>query len=286
MGNLIVLKPDNGMMNYQYTTEKRVCYKTDKPAEGGVLLWYQGHPYPEKLFAYPEAFLCLDPVKRSIVNSMKLIKESHVAKFWLFWICLMPGHNNLMKKAARQYFNFTWNSLSKITYKPEFFCKAGRELYRAGVKTISDLDKTGKWIETGTQMIGTLVTIFEFDNAYRYRAQDWFEILDQKLFIHNPIRALWKMFDEASKRDTGVAEGKWKMFKWVMCAAMLNRNIRRIITTFINNLNFEELAMDIGDKYWCYHFSNYNVGGFDLDTRMAMRKDMWEKGMKELQKAV
>lgn len=270
--NLFVLKPANDAFEWGVANKARVAVKVDYPQTGGIMVYYMGHRYPEKVFPFPEAFYAIDGVKRGIMNLLRFLKKSFFAKVYFLWICLMPG-NKMFYQCLDLFFNFGNHTLSKIRLKDSYYCPAAREIIRAGRATALELDPKEKYKEFAACVLATIVTIFEYDNAYRYRAQDLIATIDQQEFAKKPFRATHKLLQTMLLRDIDPdVHQKLLPAKVGATLLLLNGSFRRVLKTFIKNLDIQKVYLDVGDYYWAYHFASYNFGGRSFEDRVEERR--------------
>lgn len=280
MENLLILKPIAQAFTHSPTTENRIAERIDYPPDGGMQVFYQGHPYPEKIFPFPEAFYCLDSVKRAIMNSLRVVRHSWIMSFGLLWICVWPFKSRLFSIILEQFFEFSNHTLSKIAIKPNFYCPSGREIHRAGMETIVQLTNNDEDRNQGQRILNTICLIWEFDNAYRYRGQDLMASVDPKEMTAHPVRALKKLCAVAGARDSFLRD-KFKMISVGLTILMLNRQVRNVVKVFFLYVDIEKLYLDAGDRYWCYHFAEYNFDNLDLEGRVTFRQMLYQAMMQD-----
>lgn len=275
MGTLLV-RPDNKIFTYNFTAQDRIAVRVLYPDEGGIYVYYKDHPFPEKMFAFPEAVYCLDPVKRTILAPAYLLKNSMMFRIWFALICIFPGHNKLMMDALKVFGGISEVALRKIYVLPQYLCKSGRELWRAGMKTVEDLECEGADKKLGEILVRMICTTWENDNAYRYRGQDALPLLDQELFKKKPVKAIQNVLHTMISRENESTGEKWKMVNVAVWFIMRNKIIKKVIKTFLSNLDLEQIEMDDGDRYWAYLRPDYNYGGIKFDDRIKILNKLIE----------
>lgn len=270
--NLIVLKPTEEAFNFVSHNINRECYKTEYPPQGGMFCWYKDHPWPEQAFPFPQAFYCLDPVKRAIMNMLRAIKRSWILKLVLLWV-VSPFGKKTLANYVELFADYSQYTLHKISIKPQFYCTSAREIDRAGRQTAMDYAKTPEERQLAEKLIMTVCLIWEFDNAYRYRGQEVLSYIDRYNFLQHPIKELWRVFDLAKEREleaSGLKE-RLTMAKAAVVVLMLNSTFRKILKSFIGYLDFEKIRMDEGDKYWSFFFCLYDFEGKNFEQRCQER---------------
>lgn len=267
--NLLYLKPKGDVMRATFPTENRFIKKVEYLKEGGVRSWFIGEKYPEKQLVYPEMFAVLNPFKRVLPALFKLIKKSPLAKILLVIAFICPGTRKLRSELLEMYGNVFWSGLALVAFKPEYLCPSAHELHRA----LMGILKEGKNKASLEQIIECLVLFWEYDNAYRYRGQDFAGILDKQNFLKKPITEAKRAFDEYLKREL-ILKDKTKMFKLAITLVLSIPKYRRLARAIVTEIDFDKVKLDEGDRYWCYHRTDYNADGLDLYTRMRKRAMM------------
>ena len=260
--NIMYLKPKSEAMRVEYPAEKRFVSKIEYPKEGGILSWFEGERYPEKQLVYPEMFAILNPVKRFPINSLKLLKNSRLAVFLVILGSILPGCRKLKRMALEMVIDMFWCGLHYVALQPNYYCRSAREIRRTALPYFKNI-----------RLLDTLCLVWEYDNAYRCRFQDFFGILNQANFLLNPRRELKRTIIEYKKRELSHSiSQKFKMIDFAINAIIFfyGKKIKR----FIEDLDFEKVRMDIGDRYWTYHRLDYNVDGLDLIERMRKKSLM------------
>lgn len=270
----MIAKPENDIFVYTPSSQARVAVQAIYPPEGGILVYYKGHPFPEKLFAFPEAIYCIDPVKRAVWNFVKLFSRFPLLKKILGLLFVWPGGKEVVSEAVKLFFNFAENTLSKIYLKPDRYCESGRELYRAGMAAVEYFKLPKDWSVACQQLVRVFCTLWEFDNAYRYRFQDALENLDKDKFQKNPVGEINRIAQIMSSREDGDLAKKWASFSSQIKFLFYFKKVEEAMKYFIQILDLDKIKMDINDKYWSYHRADYDFAGLPLKERIKIRVKM------------
>lgn len=273
---MMIAKPENDIFVYTPTSQARIAVQAIYPPEGGILVYYKGHPFPEKLFAFPEAIYCIDPVKRAVWNTVKLFSRFPLLKKLLGLLLVWPGGKDVISEAVKLFFNFAENTLSKIYLKPERYCESGRELYRAGMETIAHLGLSKDWTVACQQLVRVFCTLWEFDNAYRYRFQDGFSSLDKNKFKSDPVAEINRVAQIMSSREDGDLSKKWAAFSSQIKFLFYFKKLDSALKYFVDILDLDKIKMDINDQYWSYHRADYDFAGLTLEERIKIRVKLAE----------
>ena len=275
---MMILKPKNELFTYTMASQQRMCSKTEYPPEGGMLVYYQGHPFPEKIFPFPEAIYCIDPIKRAIINSLKMFRESNLAKMLVGLSLILPGRKKLAKTYLKLFSHFMFTTAQKVTMVPQGYCKSAREIYRVATLVSEHYAKTDEDKNMVRDLLMGIMAIWEFDSAYRYRFQDILSSIDKEAFNKNPRKEMNRLVALTFKREkmVGIAE-KMKAVKIVVWFAMMDPKVREVMKMFVYNLEPSELALDDGDRYWCYQFGDFNFEDLTIPAREAWYQEIIKK---------
>lgn len=270
---VMVLKPLQELFSYQPSTQDRIAVRTEYPPEGGVYVFYKGHPFPDKTFVFAEAIYCIDPAKRIMMSCVYFLKNCKLAAFWIGLMMVMPGKNKILYALARELANFWENAMRKIYFDdPNRYCKTGRAIMAAGLQTTETLANGNQEIlDVGRRLTWGVVNIWEYDNAYRHRGHDVIRALDKKLAETDPGEALCKLLDLMISREIHSVSEKWRAIRPLVKILTKNKHIKKILSTFFANLDLKQFQFDNGDLYWCYHRKDYNVDGLPLEERLKIR---------------
>lgn len=276
--DMLILRPPNEAFTYEMSSQQRICAKTENPPEGGMLVYYQGHPFPEKIFPFPEAIYCIDPVKRAIINSLKIFKESHLAKVLFAFSLILPGRKKLFKTYFKLFVHFIFTTSQKINMKPEFYCRSLRNVRKSLDIVAERYAKTDEDKNIARDLISAISAIWEFDSAYRYRFQDILSNVDKDACIDNPRKEMMRLVALTFKREKiiGLVE-KMKAIKLVVWVLLMNRQTREMIKCFVWNLEPSEIALDDGDRYWCYQFGDFDFEDLTIPAREAWYNELIKK---------
>lgn len=283
--DLMYLKPKNEAMVAEYPAEKRFVSRVEYPKEGGILTWFHNERYPEKQLVYPDMFAVLNPVKRSVLVPIRLLKNSRLAQLFFVLMFILPGGAYLRKLLFILYTDTFHAGLQLVALKPDYYCTAMREVHRAGHTYISnnnlnfkreDIWKVGlKGHLPHETAVFFFCLFFEYDNAYRYRFQDIAGIFSKESFLKNPKQEVKRVINEYKKRELidSVARNIGFLQNAILFLLTIPK-IKRHIVGFIKELDVEKLRLDDCDRYWSYHRLDYNVEGMDLIDRMRRKSLM------------
>jgi hypothetical protein len=264
---MMYLKPKGEVMRSSISAMNRFTKKVEYLKDGGVLTYFWGEAYPEKQLVYPEMFPVLNPVKRVLPAFLRAIKRSHLLKF-LLALSFLPGGKTLRRELKSFYVSVFWSGMHLVAFKPEHYCVSGKELRRALIETFGAAENS-----ENEQLIDIVCLFWEYDNAYRTRGQDFFGIIDRRAFLLDPVKEATRVLVEYSKRDLVLRE-KINLFRPLILFLLYLPKTRKAACKFINLVDLEKLKLDLADRYWCYHRTDYNADGLPLSERMKKRNLM------------
>lgn len=267
--SLMYLKPKGDVMRESVPTEQRFVKKVDYLKEGGILTWFFAEKYPEKQLVYPEMFAVLNPLKKTIPALLRVIKENTLAKILLVLMLIVPGARRLRLLCIKAFTDIFWSGLRFVALQPSHLCPSAKEVRR----TLLEIFKDHPDQILVEQLTDCVALFWEYDNAYRYRGQDVAGIVQKEAFLTNPAKELGRVFDEYIKRELEI-KGKAKMFKNVAVIFMYIPKYRTLAKQFMSVVNLEKLKLDEGDRYWCYHRTDYNADGLTIYQRLRKRSLM------------
>jgi hypothetical protein len=226
-----------------------------KILDKGCLMYIKGHPVPMRgNFAIESNHIVHGTKRASTLFAYFLIGKrywnSNFKIGWLGRIMILIG--------AFQYWKlmFEWiaRNFESIEMDKDRYCQPVREIYR--------LIKDEK-----IRLI--ICSILEFDDAYRYRVQDLFSILNKDLFEKNPIKELkrlWKICVVRESPNAGFTKFNF-IFPFVMIYIKFNRKLFKEIKEFFMNIDLNEIKLSIEDIYWSNMKTQYNFRGMPYEFR-------------------
>mgnify|MGYP001583979531 CR=1 FL=1 len=221
------------------------------PKEGGTETYIEDCSRPRKMQLNITPILySLDLLKRVV----RIFFEK-VSLHKSLLILVLLGRKSLLR-------NF--NELAEVSLRRhrivlENYCVSALEFIRTLDKLLGDKLEL-------LELTMILVTIFEYDQAYRCRVQYAFELLDVAKFNQNPVKELGRVLVEMERRD-GV-EGvrtKYRVLRKMLWLLYLPW-IKRAALKFVNELDFSKVIMDEDDRWWIqFNRDMNNVVEFDFN---------------------
>lgn len=213
--------------------------------EGGVYVNYANCPFQRKGFAHSPSVTAIDNVKKVMIGLASGF-SSFRGKSILLFFCLL--FRRRIFRSFDELLNKLYTMVRFHRLKPEWYCKAAREMYNAIDHVI-------------IRDIFTL--IMEFDDAYRYRFQDVLGELNHFALTRNPITEIGRMFELLAERETDERlKRNWKMARKLLFVVFFFKDVREPIIRTFSRLNPQHLKLDEADLYFAsLKKDGYNWGG-------------------------
>lgn len=227
----------------------------------GALRYIDGAQYPMKGIPTPEKIYGVNIIK-------SIIRES--AKYSLLFVFV--NKNKLFKS-----FNTITNRILKSTVVPhiavphKYFCATAHGIYSIIANFLVNIGVDEEIAEnTGYN----IAHIFEHDDAWRYRLQDFATIININDLHDDPAKELERAILEVAKRQAFGGHNPIserivlfiKPLKFVMFIPKY-RNAFRNIIRFIKEMEYDE-----ADWYWVCGRDDYNYGGKTVEERFSTVK--------------
>lgn len=227
------------------------------PAEGGVLTYMDHFDQPYRGFPLGEFVTTIDLVKKLTKGWLSGLFHSFRANR-LKVILVFPAL--LVFRELFWTVTYAFQRLvERQRVKPYKFSKAIRELYRAFSQPRRDSlrDK-----ELRLMLRDVVCMILEFDNAYRFRAQDVLFELDKEALRKNPIKELNRLADVATRRELEQqVKDTWRLLKMFNSIYLrFNRGLKNIVVDVLTHLNLEEFKLTPEDVAFCDPRKDYIFG--------------------------
>lgn len=217
----------------------------------GVLSYYKGVSFPAKGAQLPEAMKSLNQMKRLLRYTLQLCKNP------IFLIGLYA-----VRKQAMDYFTkIEDRNIGDWSIKSEYMCRCAY-----AVETFLEAI-------TGNSLFSHYVAqIPEYDDAYRYRAQDVFTSLDVEAFRANPRKELTRLVNLYISRER---EGVLTKTGAILRMANLLLYIPSLRKKVAENIHLLKVGVfDESDKYWVSITDNgYKYFGVDIDERVKLYEE-------------
>lgn len=237
--------------------------RTELDPRGGVFLYVKDYKYPLRALPEQGRLSAVNFEKRAIISTPR------------FFARLVRGFYSPVKvlRAVIQWLSelYAADYMGDLKIPENLYCEFSQEVMRA-LHVVNPFEETD-WI----RLIGIIPNE---DMAYRNRAQDVFPLVNKDNLRKNPRKELLRVLDISIERELTSQKNKMKMVRKLVSVGMLLKPIRKLITDFFLELNFERIKPDINDRYWTANRFEYNYEGKTYEERMRWKEEEdknWER---------
>lgn len=250
-----------------YVMEDIVC-----PESGGTFVYYRGMLHPEKCMPYDEMVWAVNCAKKITLSYAFIFANPiFVPSLALFAVLPKKLKTKFIEKCLEWYTHTADYLLFSFYPEKKYMCKMALGM---GYLVTSFLLNLGIRKDI-CEIVGNVIAmIFEGDNAYRYRVQDWATELIKEALIINPSKELRRVFLIAIERENGGIKGKWKAFSHVITAIFLLPYFKKAFIATIKDFDLSSIQLDEADKYWCLQRSDYQFFGVPFEERMEQFRQL------------
>ena len=229
--------------------------KVEFPPDGGVLTWMEKYDFPYRGYPHYEFVEKIDVIKKMSRGFLSGLYHQFRSRNPLRFITLLPALW-VSKDLFRTGLYVIYRAIERFRIKEARYSKAIRELYRAfGNGAASDGDFR--------RMLRDVVCmILEFDNAYRFRAQDILAELNKTALAKNPRRELNRLLDILIARENQQEiRDTWTLFRYVIRYYLLfDRKLLAVIAKTLWELDLKKVSLSVEDKLFCLPRKDYHFG--------------------------
>lgn len=252
--------------------------RIDRPAEGGIYIYYKGMPYPKKGLPFPEAIYMNDITKRMTVTIAKsfISKETILpASLVLFypWKTKVRMVNKILTNYCRmtQWIHASYAITDERLSAP---CRSINLILRTFLENMG--------ITIGRKFAKTIALVVEYDDMYRYRIEDIMSCTSRSRMMDNPAREIRRLGSIMRKRErTHAMDITSKLFKAASIAFMhpkVKKAWRKTMES-ITDADFDGLKLDTADSYHALILQGYDFMGMDLKERLKLYIDFHTKSV-------
>lgn len=250
--------------------------RIESPQEGGIFKYYHGCHYPNKGFPFGEAMPLID-VSKKYLMFVALTFSTKEMLLPIITFGLLPKKIKIkaIQKGLDRFVILADYLMCGIYLKPRYrmkFALAIEMLFSTFLINIGISESTAKSIG---KIIGT---IFEYDDAYRYRVEDAFTMMTREEMIANPRKAMIKLAQIFAERDI---QSHYKMIAVVKLAgyAFWLPWIGNAFKEAVRTVPFQDLQLDDADTYHCHLRTGYNFFGMKDEERIEKWYEMHPEGI-------
>lgn len=284
-----------------------IAERVEYPPEGGIYVHYKGMLFPKKGYPFPEAIYANDNLKRvtrfliTLISGTEMIPSIVVFAIlpWKFkvkkieqmideyvriaiWMqneCyLIPDrYSNCSKEIGGFVFDFL--IALGIDKKYHNITRAdGVEVGMAQARKAGG-DPVWTTLKGGEQgflfaIARAVATIFEYDDAYRYRVEDLMSETTSSALYSNPQQEIQRLTRIYIAREKSHASNMVARISKLVCIALYHPKIKKAFKYALLDLKFEHLQLDNADRYHVLTRGDYDFVGRTLDERKRIYKEL------------
>lgn len=220
----------------------------------GINVYIKDAKYPLKGFVTPGAIWQCNIVKRVLVEMLKL-------PLWLF----------LTKKSRQKLVN-SFNQIAEKAMKTcileyKYQTPITQELYHLVKSLLISIGITCESADTFSKYATHLI---QYDDAYRYRAEDIFSETSKEKLIKYPIIEIDRIMLILESRDNPVVAGKFRKIANLVSLILILPKYNLLFRDIISKSNFSKLQYDDADRYWVCMRNDYKFMGKEVEERRTM----------------
>lgn len=241
--------------------------KVEFPQEGGVLTWMEKYKYPFRGYPHYEFVEKIDFIKK--VNRAFASGLYHQLKSLpkIYFLTILPGLW-MIKNVVRAWVYVFYRHIERFRIKQERYCVFVRELHSSFGE--SELDK---------MIRDLLCMILEFDNAYRFRAQDILSELDKESLQKHPSGELLRLLKMMMGREkTQEIRDTWTLVQLIVRFYLwFDRPLIKLIKNALLRIDLEKVRLTVEDKEYCVPRKDYTFGFMinpDEEDALLLRQNM------------
>lgn len=235
--------------------DRNALTKVEFPEEGGVMTYMEGYELPYRGWPIADSVDKIDVIKKIAKASLSGMYHSFKKRPWMT-VLLLPAILVLRDIITAGVYTF-YRLIERFKTKPLRFSQCMRELHRAF--TVNHEENLS---ELRLMLRDVVCNILEFDNAYRFRAQDILEELNKDSLRNNAIKELKRLIVIAQGRETTQEiKDTWKLIKmFISFYLRFDRKLLRLFTDTLLNLDIEKFKLTPEDKQFCVKRKDYVFG--------------------------
>jgi hypothetical protein len=243
----------------QVASEGQVFYLTEKVEvnDNGIFQWLKGAEYPQKGMPQAEAIFAVNVAKRLFIHSLRFASE-------LWYILPIFITKRSLEGKIGAFNEISIKIISPYILIPQLLTSLAREL---GKFCTTFLLKIGISENTSIDFGKIIATMFEYDNAYRFRVQDLFTASSKEQIQSDPYKEICRLLDLAQQRDDAGVHKKFRYIKPILWIAFKVPRIRKSFIKTFDVIDFSKLQFDEIDNYWIGMRTDYDFYGLEPQER-------------------
>lgn len=243
--------------------------RVEYPEEGGIFAYFQGTPYPAKGFPFPEALYAVNAVKRNTLSQLKsIINKDALNLFVGFALMRKKTKIRFLTRAMDEYAVSSSRLLDACYVKERYWSVFCKEMNRF---IVNFLVAFGINELTAKNFAEVLTTIVDYDNAYRFRAEDIFSETSYEQLLAHPADEVARLIKILGEREPAQQNtDKFGLIGKMIRLGMWIPSVRKAFLSALKEMDITKLQYDEADRYHVLLWSDYNFLGKPIEERMKM----------------
>lgn len=257
------------------------------PPTGGIFAHFEGVPYPNKGFPFPEAIYANNFCKKILKGLIAVIaQKDNIKELIAFVLSRKKIRIRKISRFISQYQDIAFYILQPF-YLKDIHCGIFTRELRKFITTF--LTEYGIDANLSERFSETISTLFEYDNAYRLRVEDIFSETTKEKILENPRKELVFLLNVLAKREPtfgkqskdaidgkvieqeeGTTYNRFEQIGRLFSLAFFMPSFRRAFKKAMVECDFKNLQLDDADRYHILLWADYNFLGKTIEERLQM----------------
>lgn len=256
-----------------------ITTKIHYPTDGLILMELKDAKYLRQGIVFPEAIDGITNLKRVAVMILATIKAKGIKGR----IGTLLAYYCWIADWMFMWYDPNSNKMRKLFYKPNRYRQSVQGLIKLVNNFIANIGIKVYDPSIGPRDFGKVLgTEIEHDNAYYWRLEDIFGIINKQQLLDNPRKEIKRVVAEYKKREQAGIEFKVETIGKILNYALLIPKIKKAFKEAIQPIDFEKMKMTNNppnsglpnDLYFCLLHKGYDFGGMSLGERIELYKVM------------
>ncbi len=237
--------------------------------ENGQLAWFKDCPFPQKGHPFPAALYAIGFPKRVLVSFLKVF--SHKDFIWMFFPVIFYSKKKkaeIISRFLTAFVDSSYKIIEPFILAPErysFFC---RELRKLITSFLVDIGINNELADNFSEVF---ITLIEYDNAYRLRAEDILSETTKEKMTCNPRKEMLKLVDIMFKRSVEkTVPEKYKKLVNLLGILLYIPSYKKAFRKSMESVDFTKLQLDEADRYHVLLWGDYNYLGKPIQERISI----------------
>lgn len=220
--------------------------------------------YPTKSAFTTDDVIANNVIKRVLVSQIRFLAKNPLSALLLL-------RKKTLESWLKEFYGIGWTVMGSHLLADNRYCLFNRELRKFIETFFIELGFTGELV---WRLPKIFITMFEYDDIYRYRVQDTLSETTTELLLAHPAKEIQRLLAISDQRDLRQNTiGKFRAFGRIIRLALLIPRFKKAFTRAIRSIDVTKLHLDEADRYHVLKYKNYDFLGESSEVR-------WERYLK------